>query len=257
VRPLNHRRRRALRRIAANSIGASQAAAATGRALEAHRARQAALQQEAGALQDKSRESYTDFSGQQGQRADELGSYLKQQLQPSQAPAGTEQPISGSNITVQEEAKQRGKASAFAQGQADALGEYRGFGDTLGTLSRAQARDAGQIGQIGGFMSGNSSILPIELDAANQAGNGLKAIGGIAQGLGKLGVSAGLGGGFGGATASTASAAGLPTLATGGAPETFALGSVLSKMPQAALRLGSTAGGLPSFARPGNPYSVY
>lgn len=244
--------------IAANSIGASQAGAATARALQEHRTRQEGLQREAAALQDKSRQSYDGFGAQQEQRASELGSYLTQQLQPQAAPAGTEPPTEGSNITVQEEAKQRGKARTYSAGQADALGDMRGFGDLLGTLSRAQARDAGQIGQLGSFMSGNTGVLPISLDAAAQAGNGMKTLGGLAGGLGKLGVTAGLSGGFGGADAVTSAAkSALPTLATGGAPQTFNLGSVLASRAQAPLTLANAAGALPSFARQGSPYSVF
>lgn len=240
--------------MAANSIGASKAEAATSRALEAHRTQQDKLRQEAAAIQERSRTSYDGFGAQQEQRAAELGSYLQQKsAQPAAAPV--EATPGASNITVQEVDKQRNKARTFAQGQAGALGEMRGFGDLLGTLSRDQARDAGQIGQLGGFMKGNSSVLPVSLDAASQAGAGWQAAGALAGGLGKLGVSAGLSGmlGAGGAAAGGS----IPALAGGSAPGSFDLGSVLSKMPAAPMTIGTKAASLPSFARAGNLYSVY
>ncbi|AAL44650.1 hypothetical protein EN41_19925 [Agrobacterium tumefaciens] len=58
-----------------------------------------------------------------------------------------------------------------------ALGRLRAFGDVLGENSRLQARDASQIGQIGGFKRGSSNVMAYELDAANQKGNGLKLFG--------------------------------------------------------------------------------
>ncbi|MFY9292830.1 MAG: hypothetical protein WAP03_19365, partial [Methylorubrum rhodinum] len=181
--------------VAANSIAASQQQAATDRALQAHRAKQAALQQEASALQEKSRQSYDGFGQQQDQRANELGAYLNKQIDATPAAPSAEPAQTASNITVQEEARQRGQARAYSQRQAGALGELRGFGDMLGTLSRQQARTSGEIGQIGGFMSGNSAVLPLQLDAASRAGDTMATLGGLAGGFGRLGISAGLGGG--------------------------------------------------------------
>lgn len=102
----------------------------------------------------------------------------------------------------------RGKARAQTNDRAVRLADVRSFGDLLGDISRKQARDAGQIGQIGGFKAGSQGVLPLELDAAAQAGGKAKLLGDVLGGLGSIGLSAGLSGqnifGLGGAGANVA-----------------------------------------------------
>lgn len=95
---------------------------------------------------------------------------------------------------MREEAKQRGQATAFANQQGQALGKLRAFGDVLGSISRDQARDAGTIGQIGGFKRGSSNIVPLELDQANQAGAGFNMLGDVLGLGGSLALGKGLSG---------------------------------------------------------------
>lgn len=238
--------------VAANSIANSQVESATSRALVAERSRQQQLRTEAAALQESSRKQYDGFDQSQGQRAQELGSYLQQNLQqPQAAPATAEAPATSSNITTQEETRQRERAGAYSFGQAQALGNLRSFGDILGTFSRQQARDAGAIGQLGGFMQGSSGVLPLELDAAAQAGNGMKTLGALASGAGKLGVGAGLSGGggsiaglFGSGTGAAAS--GLPSIA-----------AMAAAPPATPLTIGAPRASLPAFARAGNLYRPF
>lgn len=182
--------------IAANSIGASQAAAASSRAYAAEQQRQAQLRNEAAQVQQHSNSLYEGFAGKQQDRAADLTTYLRSNQLPAQGSAQTtvEAPASGSNITTQGEASQRAHADAYASQQAGALADMRSFGDLLGTNALAQARDAGQIGQIGNFMRGSASVLPIELNAASHAGDTFKTLGGLAGGLGKVGITAGLNG---------------------------------------------------------------
>jgi len=252
--------------MAANSIASGQVESATNRAVEAERGRQAQLKREAAAVQEQSRQRYDNQAGQQDQRAQELGSYLQsQQIQPPAAGAPAEASIAptSSGIVTQEDARQRAKASAYSQGQAQALGTMRSFGDLLGEQSRLQGRDAGEIGQIGGFMKGSSAVLPLELDAAGQAGNGWKTVGGLASGLGNLGVSAGLSGGLGsllGTGAAGAKAAGiaaLPTMAASTAAGAPTIADAVARMPAASMTLGIGSGGLPAFARAANPYRAF
>ena len=167
-----------------NSIAASKVAKARANVMAAERIRQNALDQEAQGINTQSQDRYQDFSGQQDQKASELGQYFTdQKIEDANAnQAATQElnvPQSASNITVQEEQKQRGKADAFGQQQGEALGNLRAFGDVLGGIGRSQARDAGLIGQIGGFKQGSSSVVPYELEGANSAGNGLKMFGDI------------------------------------------------------------------------------
>ncbi len=166
----------------ANSIASNKVQKARNDAMAAERIRQNGFEQQAQALNTKSQDRYQNFNGQEDQKASELGKYFTDQHVADGADnaAVTQDmtaPQSGSNIVVAEENKQRAKAQQFTDQQGNALGELRSFGDVLGGIGRGQARDAGEIGQIGGFMRGSSGVLPYELDAANSAGDGLKTFG--------------------------------------------------------------------------------
>lgn len=176
-------------------------------AMAAERIRQGSLDKEAQALNAQSQDRYQDFQGQQDQKAASLADYFTGQ-EVAEPSAEAALPTSSSNITVREEGKQRGKATEFTNRTGNALGELRAFGDLLGDVSRLQARDAGQIGQIGGFKRGSSGVLGYELDEASQAGNGLKMFADLAGGAGGIATSAGLSGGslFGGAAPATTAA---------------------------------------------------
>lgn len=171
-------------------------------ALAAERIRQRGYDRETSALNAQSRDRYNDFGGQQDQRSQELGDYfadqkIEQGSANSQAAADMANsmlPQSSSNITVAEEAKKRGEATSYAEQQGQALGNLRSFGDLMGEIGRAQARDNSLIGQINGFKQGSSNVLPTELDAASHAGDSWKTLGDYLGLAGQLGVSAGVSG---------------------------------------------------------------
>jgi hypothetical protein len=185
---------------AMNSAAQSKIQSARDDAMAAERIRQKGFDQEAAALNETADNRYQNFEGQQADKSAELSDYFTGQEVP-QPSAEAAIPTTASNITVQEVNKQRGQAKDFTDRTGNALGELRSFGDLLGDISRLQARDAGTIGQIGGFKKGSSSVLPYELEAANSKGNGLKLFGDILGGVGGIATSAGLSGGslFGGA----------------------------------------------------------
>ena len=177
----------------ANTIAHNQVQAARNDALAAERIRQQGLDREAAALNTISQDRYQDFVPAQAATAEGLGQYFagEQTVDPTPAEA---LPTSTSNITVQEENKQRDQARDFTNAQGMALGNLRSFGDLLGGIGREQARDASLIGQIGGFKVGSSGVLPYELDEASQAGNGMKLFGDILGGAGSIATGAGLSG---------------------------------------------------------------
>jgi hypothetical protein len=169
-------------------------------AMEAERIRQQGFQRETDALNAASQDRYKDFQGEQADKANTLGQYFTDQNQglpdgqdPQGAPVET-MPGSSNNIVTQEQTKQKAKAKAFGDQQGEALGELRSFGDLLGGIGRLQARDAAQIGTVGNFMRGSSSVLPYELEEANSKGSGMADFGTILGGLGSVGISAGLSG---------------------------------------------------------------
>lgn len=181
-----------------NTMANSKAEAARKDALAAERIRQQGYDQEAAALNTQSQDRYTDFGGQQEAKAKDLGDYFAGQQIANTANAGEQasavMPAATSDITVAEEAKQKAKARAFTDKQGEALGNLRAFGDVLGGIGRLQARDASQIGQIGGFKKGSSDVLKYELDAANHAGDGMKLFGDLLSLGGGAATSAGLSG---------------------------------------------------------------
>lgn len=182
----------------ANQSAQSSVMKARNSAMQAERQRQQTLQKEATALNETSRGRYDNFQGQQQQQGGELASYFNDQNEglPTGDPNATGSliPTSSSNIVVREQEKQNAKAKNFSEQQGDALGNLRAFGDVLGGIGRGQARDASQIGTVGGFMRGSSNVLPLELEAANSKGGGARMLGDILGGLGSLGMSAGLSG---------------------------------------------------------------
>lgn len=184
--------------MVANNMAQSQVSKARNGAMEAERIRQKGFEQEASAINDHSRDQYNDFEKQQSEKSSKLGQYFTSQNaaipashDAQGAPVET-MPTTSSNIVVQEQNKQNARAKAYSSQQGEALGALRGFGDLLGDKSRVQARDASQVGQIGGFERGSSAVLPYELEAANGKGAGLKMFGDILGGLGSIGVGAGL-----------------------------------------------------------------
>ncbi|MGF7008101.1 hypothetical protein [Aminobacter sp. BE322] len=198
-------------------------------AMAAERIRQNQLDQEAQALNVQSQDRYQDFQGQQDERSGQLGQFFTGQ-EVAEPTAAEALPASGSNITVREEAKQRGQAREFTDKTGTALGELRSFGDLLGEIGRAQAQDASLVGQIGGFKRGSSNVLPLELDEANRKGDSLKLFGDLAGGFGGLALNAGLsGGGMFGGGAKTANVAPKVSPSTYGAPGSRALGAALDR----------------------------
>lgn len=205
-------------------------------ALAAERIRQKGFDREAEAVNATSQDRFTNVEGQVQQEATKLGDYFAGQN--ATAPAADAMPTTtGSNITVQEEARQRSKAKASTDASGRALGQLRSFGDVLGGISRGQARDAGQVAQIGGFKTGSSGVLPYELEAANSKGAGLQMLGDILGGLGSVAVPAGLMGGAMPSFSGIATKLGFG--GGGGIPATAALRAGMSNP----LRLGHLYGG--------------
>lgn len=160
----------------------------------AERIRQKKLDAEAQGLNTKSQDRYKGYGEKEEARAKELGDYFAQATAPAaddpNAAAASLMPSSSSAITVGEQGRQNEAVASFGRQQGQALGDLRAFGDLLGGTSRLQARDAGLLSQVGGFKTGSANVLPLELDAANQAGGGYKLLGDV---LGLAGTAVGAG----------------------------------------------------------------
>ncbi len=168
--------------------------------MAAERIRQTAFDQQAQALNTESQDMYGGFQDDQAAKSTELGDYFAdQKIEAASADAAATEGQgvipTGSNVTVAEESKQRGKADAYGGRQARALGNLRAFGDVLAEDSRQQARNASEVGQIGGFKRGSANVLPLELEAANSAGAKAQMFGDILNLGGSLALNKGLSGG--------------------------------------------------------------
>ena len=174
-------------------------------AMAAERLRQNTLDSEATALNEASRKRYDTTDEAVQNQSKSLGDYFAQQTTAEPTAAEALPSAGASNITVQEEAKQRAKARDFTEQSGKALGELRAFGDVLGSFGRDQSREAAKVGQIGGFKRGSSNVLSYELEDANRKGDKLKLFGDILGGFGSVAMSGGLnGGGMFGAAAPAA-----------------------------------------------------
>jgi hypothetical protein len=153
------------------------------------------MDKEAQALNLGAQDRYADAGAQTDEKAKTLADFFT--AAPADAgeantAAASVMPTATNDIVTQEIAKKSGEAKAFTDQQGQALASMRAFGDVLGDTGRLQARDAGKIGQIGGFKRGSADVLPLELDAAAQKGAGLRLLGDILGGVGGIAVNAGL-----------------------------------------------------------------
>lgn len=177
----------------ANSVAASKQAKARDQALGAERIRQRGFDQEADALNARSQDNFEGFEGKREAKAAALGDYFANEV-PSgaNAVAASVMPSATNDIVTREMTKKSGEAKQFTDQQAGALAQMRSFGDLLGDNSRMMARDGSEIGQIGGFKRGSSNIIPLEMEAASQKGQGLRTFGDILGGVGGIALNAGL-----------------------------------------------------------------
>ena len=177
-----------------NTIAANKAAAAREDVLAAERVRQTQLDREAETLNTQSQDRYQNAEGKQEAKARDLSDFFTGPNTAGEAndAAASVMPSDTADITVREMQKQTSAADAFTGQQAASLANLRSFGDMLGDNARLQARDAGLIGQVGGFKRGSSGVTPLELDEASQKGQGLKFLGDLLGGAGSLATNYGL-----------------------------------------------------------------
>lgn len=167
-------------------------------AMAAERMRQRQFDDESYGLNTQSQDRYGNFGEQQEERRKSLADMFNEQagdenrLPETGFEGSTAASPTSSNITIREQNRQLDRAGEFSRQQGDALGNLRSFGDLLGGIGRQQGRDAGQIGMVGGFKRASQNILPLELEAANNAGRSRGLFGDILGGLGGLAMQRGL-----------------------------------------------------------------
>ncbi|MGO3928143.1 hypothetical protein [Rhodopseudomonas pseudopalustris] len=158
----------------------------------AERARQQALDMEASGINSGALNRYAGFGTLLADRATKLSDMYRSAVGGGTALPGTALPASSSDVVNREIDNKQAIAQAFGLQQGDARGKLQSFGDLLGTISRSQARDAGTLGQIGGYKKGSAGVQALELDAAGHAGDSNKLLADLFGGFGKAGLNAGL-----------------------------------------------------------------
>lgn len=188
--------------------------------INAERGRQQGFDAETGKLNDQSLGRFTNFGDKQTADTLRLADLFKTPIvTPNTQYTGAPLPPTTSALTSREVGTKTGIAQDYLNHQGDTMANLRSFGDTLGEIGRGQAKDAQLIGQIGGFKKGSTGVEQIELDNANRAGNDQKFWGDLASGLGKVALTAGLGGAFAPAAAASGAIPGaVGATSLGGAP---------------------------------------
>lgn len=210
----------------ANSSAQDQVNHARSQAIQNELAQQSALQGQANSANTADIGTYNDIAGQRAADTTRFGNLISAaSATPSSGLPAVSLPKASSPLVAGDEQKQLANANAYATQQGQALVNLRSFGDVMGERQRGTAENAQNLAQIASFMKGDASVLPYQLDAANQAGNGLKTFADILKGGGSLATGYGLQGSYnplgstipGGAATTTA------------LPGTMAVGSALDR----------------------------
>jgi len=163
-------------------------------AVNAETQRQKKLRREAQSALANSEAKYQDVTENEDQTAQSLGDRLNANTRRA-GPSANAMPQASDPTVVREVNAQQGKANQYSTQQGDALGRLRSFGDLLGTANRQLMGDRGWINTLGGFQRGSSAVLPLELEAANEAGSTMGLFADLLGGAGQLGMMGGLSGG--------------------------------------------------------------
>lgn len=165
--------------------------------ISAERARQLGFDTEAKGVTNQSLGRYGNFDTQQASDAAKLATLFKTPVVTPNTPNTiVPLPAASTNQVQREIDNKTGIADAYVNHQADTLANLRSFGDTFGGIGRGVAQDQQKVGELGSFKKGSSAVEQLELDNANRAGNSEKMWADIAGGLGKVALTAGLGGAF-------------------------------------------------------------
>lgn len=167
--------------VAANAIGRGQQSRAAADALRMERERQGRLDAEAQAVNTAARGRYDDMQGQTEAKASDLAGLYGEVAQEVPTRPIAAAPPTTSNVTVAAEGAERGRVAGNAADERGRLARLRAFEGVLGDIGVGQARDAGRIGQIGGFMRGSQNVLPMELNGAQTRGAGWMFLGDLAN----------------------------------------------------------------------------
>lgn len=182
--------------VVANQAGADQVAGARSGVMNAELARQFGYDSEARGINSQARDRYARTGADMDARKKSVSDFYGTNNGglPAAGPTAGAMPAASSGIIVQEGKRQGERTAAFNTQQNNASANLRSFGDVLASKNLGTARDAGQLGTINSFKAGSNSVLPLELQNANAAGNDMKMLGDVLGGAGQATTLAGLSG---------------------------------------------------------------
>ena len=154
----------------ANTVGARQRDNSIAQTMNAERVRQKKFDDDAFAANARAKSRYDDTAGGAADRATELSDLYTGAVAAEPTKAIAALPQSDSNIVLSSDAAGAERSTAEAGDEAQRRAKFKGFGDYFGDISRGVARDAGEVGMISSFKRGSQSVLPSELEAAQQKG---------------------------------------------------------------------------------------
>lgn len=176
----------------ANNSAANSVAGARNAALADNAAHQAAYDATIAGLNQDALSKYSGMAGQTGTAQTGLANLYRQGVIGNGGPPPPSvMPLSASNATNTELAKQTGIVNAKANGQADTRAALEAPGLALSDANLAAAPDFSQMGQQNNFKTGYAGTLPLALDAAAQQGAGMKTFADLLGMGGSLGLSMG------------------------------------------------------------------
>lgn len=163
--------------IAANTIAANQRGRAQADAMSAERLRQRRFDEESYALNNMARDRFEGFGEQQGERSSTLADLYRSVLdQPESRPVAA-LPASSSNIVNDAAARSAASARGDAEDMADRRAAFNSFGDLFGGIQREQGTDSRMLNMVNSFRRGSQNVLPLELQAALEKGQGWNMLG--------------------------------------------------------------------------------
>ena len=176
----------------ANSLAQSKMDAARSAVMSQQNAAQAALDSQIQAKNTDALGGYADFTnGTANQKANLASLYSSGTIGSPTNSAPNVMPTSRNGAVAANAAAQVGQKAAYATQQGNALAAVQAPGMALTQANIQRARDASAVAQLDNFKSGTAATLPMQLDAANQTGTGLKTLGDILRGGAAIGYGQG------------------------------------------------------------------
>lgn len=202
---------------AAQIMGQQKAQKAMRGAQEAERIRQKSYQSESDAAfaASKDRASRGSQDMEMAKAVADRKAAYDAATQSAQAPVAPEGANlagdqAGNAVVASEVAKQSARGLGFAGQQGNAKAALQGYGDVQLGNAIYNARQLQEQARIGNAMQGSASILPLEMQAAQQKGQGLMTLGSALAAGGNI-AGMGVGAGWWGKPAAQAAATAVPS----------------------------------------------